>query len=598
LFGKVLIVIAIFGLSSISSLIYSTGAIRGIDESYSIALEHEALGATYLARASRSLYQATGAIADLEISTTEAGNHAAMDDFNTAHQALLSDLTKIKAALPAYASAVDELSAHSTAVLDVSCAKALKMGLAATGTAEVAAAQAEYLASCQPAMKPVTAEFQSLGDKALADATKISNDLTDVTKATVFNTWVAVLSGLAVVITIAYFAINSWISRPVKAISAVMSRLAEGDLGVEVLGGDRRDELGPMARAVQVFKDNGLKLKASEAEAERHRQAAEVERKANEAARAEIQRQQEAVVAALASGLDHLANGDLTSQLNQNFSAEYEKLRADFNATAASLRDAMRTISTATNGISTGSDQIASASDDLSRRTEQQAASLEETAAALNTITDTVKKMAANAGEAANVVAVTRDAAESSGLIVQQAVDAMGKIKDSSQQITNIIGVIDEIAFQTNLLALNAGVEAARAGDAGRGFAVVASEVRALAQRSAEAAKQIKGLIQASTTQVETGVALVDRTGSALQNIIGRVAAMDGLVREISASSREQASGLAEINTAISQMDQAVQQNAAMVEESTAAAHTLKGDARALMDMVQRFQTGEPSHAA
>jgi methyl-accepting chemotaxis protein len=205
-------------------------------------------------------------------------------------------------------------------------------------------------------------------------------------------------------------------------------------------------------------------------------------------------------------------------------------------------------------------------------------------------------------------VAVTRDAAESSGLIVQQAVEAMGKIKDSSQRITNIIGVIDEIAFQTNLLALNAGVEAARAGDAGRGFAVVASEVRALAQRSAEAAKEIKTLISASTVQVESGVGLVDRTGIALRGIIEKIASMDALVREISTSSKEQATGLAEINTAVTQMDQVVQQNAAMVEESTAAAHALKAETQDLSAMVGRFAIGgegetrghshQPSHGA
>jgi methyl-accepting chemotaxis protein len=387
------------------------------------------------------------------------------------------------------------------------------------------------------------------------------------------------------------------VSRLLVSLASSMQRLAGGDLDADVVGRSRTDEIGQMAEAVQVFKDNGIKLMATEAEAERHRQAAEAERKASEAARAEVQRQQEAVVTSLANGLDRLAKGDLTSQLNQAFSAEYEKLRADFNVTAASLRQAMRTIATATNGISSGSDQIASASDNLSRRTEQQAASLEETAAALNIITDTVNKMAANAGEAAKVVATTRGSAETSGEIVRQAVDAMGKIKDSSGKITQIIGVIDEIAFQTNLLALNAGVEAARAGDAGRGFAVVASEVRGLAQRSAEAAKEIKALISASTVQVESGVALVDRTGSALRDIIEKVTVMDTLVREISASSKEQATGLAEINTAVGQMDQVVQQNAAMVEESTAAAHALKNETQDLSAMVGRFDIGDDTRA-
>jgi methyl-accepting chemotaxis protein len=200
--------------------------------------------------------------------------------------------------------------------------------------------------------------------------------------------------------------------------------------------------------------------------------------------------------------------------------------------------------------------------------------------------------MAANASEAAKVVEITRGAAETSGMIVKQAVAAMGGIKTSSSQITQIIGVIDEIAFQTNLLALNAGVEAARAGEAGRGFAVVASEVRALAQRSADAAKEIKALISASTTQVDGGVELVDRTGLALQEIIQKVSNIDQLVKEISASSKDQAVSLAEINTAVGELDKAVQQNAAMAEETTAAAQTLKKDTNELTGMVGRFQTG------
>jgi methyl-accepting chemotaxis protein len=392
--------------------------------------------------------------------------------------------------------------------------------------------------------------------------------------------------------------ISRSITSPIVAMTEAMGRIAGGELTLEVPSLTNKDETGAMAQAVQVFKNNGLKLQSSEVEAASHRQVAEQERAANEAARAEIQRQQEAVVASVAAGLDRLSKGDLTNRLNQAFAGEYEKLRADFNATADTLQEALRTISVAANGISTGSDQIAHASDDLSRRTEQQAASLEETAAALTIITATVKNMAAGAAEAAKVVVTTRGAAETSGEIVQKAVEAMGKIKESSEQITNIIGVIDEIAFQTNLLALNAGVEAARAGDAGRGFAVVASEVRALAQRSAEAAKEIKTLISASTIQVEGGVDLVDKTGAALKGIIAKVTEMDALVRQISASSQEQATGIAEINTAVSQMDQVVQQNAAMVEESTAAAHALKNETLDLSAMVGKFQIGsEPGVA-
>ena len=382
------------------------------------------------------------------------------------------------------------------------------------------------------------------------------------------------------------------LSRPLVHLVASAQRLAAGDVSVEIAARDRRDEIGEISRAVEVFRGNVKAQLEAVARAERERQAADGERAANEAARGAAQQQQATIVAAIAGGLERLSRGDLTGRLDAAFATEYEKLRADFNATADSLREAISTISTATDGIGQGSDQIAHAADDLSRRTEQQAANLEETAAALDVITNTVREMAVNAGAAAAIVVTTRDAAEASGRVVHDAVEAMGKIKASSDQIGNIIGVIDEIAFQTSLLALNAGVEAARAGDAGRGFAVVASEVRGLAQRSAEAAKEIKTLISASTLQVESGVGLVGETGAALKGIIAKVAKMEGLVREISSAAKEQATGIAEVNTAVAQMNQGVQQNAAMVEESTAAAHALKGETHGLTAMVGRFQTG------
>ena len=248
--------------------------------------------------------------------------------------------------------------------------------------------------------------------------------------------------------------------------------------------------------------------------------------------------------------------------------------------------------------------EISRAADDLSRRTEQQAASLEETAAALDEITATVKRTAQGAGEAQTLVSSAKTNAADSSEVVQKAISAMGEIEGSAKQISQIIGVIDEIAFQTNLLALNAGVEAARAGDAGKGFAVVAQEVRALAQRSAEAAKEIKVLISASSAQVETGVDLVDKTGTALQTIFQQVAHIADLVTEIAASAQEQAAGLSQVNSAVNQMDQVTQQNAAMVEESTAASRTVADEALELGRMMGRFRTGvearavEPSRAA
>ncbi|MDR3461971.1 MAG: HAMP domain-containing methyl-accepting chemotaxis protein [Beijerinckiaceae bacterium] len=428
-------------------------------------------------------------------------------------------------------------------------------------------------------------EHMKLGSAAVEKASGQSDSLS------LFITIWAVF-GMAVVVG-AYVVVGRGVTAPILVVTRTMERLAAHDFGVDVQGTDRRDEIGLMARALQVFKDNGLRLQVSEADSAAHRRAAAQERAVNEAASQEAARQQEVVVSSLANGLDSLAKGDLTNRLNQQFPAEYEKIRADFNATANSLQIAIRSISAATAGINTGSDQIANASGDLARRTESQAASVEETTSALDGITRTVEAMAANAGVAADVITTARGAAESSGAIVQQAVDAMSKIKDSSNQIGNIIGVIDEIAFQTNLLALNAGVEAARAGDAGRGFAVVASEVRALAQRSAEAAKEIKALISTSTKEVESGVVLVDKTGAALKEIIAKVAEMDGLVRKISESAREQKTGIAEINTSVAQLDEVVQQNAAIAEESNAAANLLRDETKELAGLVSKFRFGD-----
>jgi methyl-accepting chemotaxis protein len=307
---------------------------------------------------------------------------------------------------------------------------------------------------------------------------------------------------------------------------------------------------------------------------------------------------QEQAMAAIGAGLSAVAAGDLMARIDGDFPSEYARLQTDFNAAIASLAEAMGAIIGATRSIDGATAEIAQAADDLSRRTEQQAASLEETAAALDELTATVKRTAEGAKEARDVVGAARTDAEASGQVVGEAVAAMGQIEQSSAQISQIIGVIDEIAFQTNLLALNAGVEAARAGDAGRGFAVVASEVRALAQRSAEAAKEIKALISASTEQVAQGVGLVGKTGDALQRIVSQVGRITGLVSEIAASAQEQATGLQEVNTAVNQMDQMTQQNAAMVEESTAASQALAQDAGELTRLISRFSVaGAAAHS-
>jgi methyl-accepting chemotaxis protein len=302
---------------------------------------------------------------------------------------------------------------------------------------------------------------------------------------------------------------------------------------------------------------------------------------------------QASVVKATGRGLSALAAGDLSYRIDDAFPGDYAILREDFNRAMAALDQAVGVIRGNAGSMQSGANEISSAAEDLSRRTERQAAGLEETAAALDQITATVRKAAENAQAADTVVSQTRSQAETGGAVVQRAISAMGEIEASSNEISQILGVIDEIAFQTNLLALNAGVEAARAGDAGRGFAVVASEVRALAQRSADSAREIKTLISTSSTQVKSGVVLVRESGEALAGIAIRINDITHLMGEIRASTQEQALALAEVNTAVNEMDQVTQQNAAMVEESTAASLSLSREASDLTQLVGRFQVSE-----
>ena len=296
------------------------------------------------------------------------------------------------------------------------------------------------------------------------------------------------------------------------------------------------------------------------------------------------------VVAELSTALERLAASDLTHVVKSIFPPEYQKLKNDLASAVEALSKTVRTITNETRGMRANAKEIASSVDDLSRRTEQQAASLEETAAALDQITQTVRKTSSGVDEARKVVMETKAAAERSSTIMGEAVTAMSQIDGSSRKMGQIIGVIDEIAYQTNLLALNAGVEAARAGEAGRGFAVVAAEVRALAQRSAEASKEIKTLIEQSTTLVKDGVNLIGQTGASLDLILTQVNAVSEIVVTIAVSSKEQALSLQEVNTAITQMDQFTQKNAAMVEETTAASHSLADDASALERLVGQFR--------
>ena len=362
------------------------------------------------------------------------------------------------------------------------------------------------------------------------------------------------------------------VTKPIARVTDAIKGIADGDLDSQITDVARQDEVGDIAKSLEVLRQK-LAL-AREMEQEQQRQA-------------ETQRD---VVDLLRKGLRSLADGDLTQPITAVFADGYDELRQDFNETLDNLASTIASVIDASQSIRGRSTEISTASEDLSRRTENQAAALEETAAALDELTASVRSAADAAREVESIVRTARKEAEDSGIVVQGAVAAMAEIEKSSEHISQIIGAIDDIAFQTNLLALNAGVEAARAGDAGKGFAVVASEVRALAQRSSAAAKEIKGLIATSAQHVGRGVDQVGKAGEALQNIVGSVANISTLVSNIAAGANEQSTGLAEINIGVTQLDQVTQQNAAMVEESTAASHSLQQDATGLAKVVSRFK--------
>ncbi|MBU6371237.1 MAG: HAMP domain-containing protein [Alphaproteobacteria bacterium] len=453
----------------------------------------------------------------------------------------------------------------------------------------------------QALYKDFIQRFETLEDAMGAASDAISEEAKTVSeRAKVVGqyAWMGIFGAgvLAILLSVGLILIaRRSILQPLDGLRSTLETMARGENADASHIAARPDELGAIARAVGGVATNIAEvMRREQAEAQRIREAQAATEREARAAQDRAAEEQRQIVGLLADGLGRLANGDLTARIDAFVPVDYVRLRDDFNAAIAKLREAMSVVAANAEAIRTGSTEISQAADDLSRRTEQQAASLEETAAALDEVTATVNKTATGAKQAASVVATTRGEAESTGAVVRDAVQAMTAIENSAQKISQIIGVIDEIAFQTNLLALNAGVEAARAGEAGRGFAVVAQEVRALAQRSADAAKEIKQLILQSTQQVEAGVDLVGQSGEALTRIVARVGEINVLVTEIAASAQEQATALAQVNTAINEMDQVTQQNAAMVEETTAASHSLAQEADALEKSLGSFDLGAP----
>ncbi|SMX45110.1 methyl-accepting chemotaxis protein [Maliponia aquimaris] len=384
----------------------------------------------------------------------------------------------------------------------------------------------------------------------------------------------------AVMVGLTLWLLQRSLGRPLAQVTSAIRVISQGDYDSDHGMQGRLDEFGTIGRHMDLLTDALRQARAAEA------------------ARAEAMQQQAEMVRHLGAALDTLADGVLNREIQAEFPPEYKALRDNYNRAVSHLRRVIDEVADSAGSLLDNANQIAAASDDLSRRTETQAATLEQSAAALEELLGSVSAAAENAQRADAQVRDTRDIARRNGEVMKSAIEAMGAIEKSSEQISEITSVIDDIAFQTNLLALNAGVEAARAGESGKGFAVVATEVRGLAQRSAAAAQQIKDLIIGAGEQVQSGVKLVEEAGGALQEVLAKVADVSDAVSGIANSAGEQAQGLQEINVGISNLDRVTQQNAAMVEEATASAHLMRNHAGTLSQTVGRFVTTPAAESA
>eukprot|EP00913_Durusdinium_trenchii_P031513 g29505.t1 len=520
------------------------------------------------------------------ISGTEAGKKKAEAEIEAAAGTLLKEAQAYEAFADTEAELVLTRKIREAYAKWAEIASGLK---AASWAGDAAVTEKLLYETLVPAGLEIKAAAKSLVELNQSNAAAAFADSTRMYALTWTIAVAAITIATVIIFGAVWFAVTG-IAKPIQNITLSMQNLANGDTDTRVPYAGREDEIGEMAFAVEVFRTNAIEARRLEQDAASQRgQADEARRRTAEQERVRAEAMARATHG-LADGLKQLAAGNLRFEIGQSFAAEFEGLRADFNAAVLQLRQTMTAVAEATTSIDGGSREVSQSADDLARRTEQQAASLEQTAAALDQITTNVANSSKRAEEARVIASQANTAARQSGAVVTSAVDAMGGIEHSSTQISSIIGVIDDIAFQTNLLALNAGVEAARAGEAGKGFAVVAQEVRELAQRSAQAAKEIKDLIRNSAAEVEKGVRLVSETGASLETIERYVITINEHMDAIAISAREQSVGLNEVNTAVNQMDQVTQQNASMVEEANAAGATLATEAARLRQLIAQFQ--------
>jgi len=588
---KILSLILPLCIVGLGATAFMSNRYKEADTTYSFFIANDNAALVELARANRNLVAvAYGAYQVMAYDAAGPDIKVARDFYTESKRLLVMRLNNVKAAFPEETTAIDGFLAKSQEINAITD-KAVELGLANQN--EDAAVQ---MLKADAAIRPTADNMAALLEKLVNGVAKGSGELTDETNSTILTSLAVIGFVFSIGVILAIFVASRGITTPIARLRERMVSLAGGETATEIDGMGRGDEVGQMAKAVQVFRENALERLRLEQETEANRSLSEKDRiereqqKANEAADVKF------AVENLAAGLSKLSEGDVSYRIGQPFTATLDSVRNDFNMSAEKLQAALTRVAQNAGGIGAGANEIKSAADDLAKRTEQQAAAVEETAAALEEITTTVRDSTKRAQEAGQIVSRAKAGAEQSGEVVRRAVVAMEQIAKSANEISNIIGVIDEIAFQTNLLALNAGVEAARAGEAGKGFAVVAQEVRELAQRSASAAKEIKALINTSNDQVQQGVQLVGDTGKALTTIVLEVQEINRHVVSIVESAQEQSSGLQQINTAVNQMDQDTQKNAAMVEETNAASHNLAKEVASLNQLLSQFRLADAAY--
>ena len=644
---KIIGTIALIGLMVLGGVYYTAARMRVIDDSYTAFLDRDARARNSATLIGRYIYESRYFMLRIADSTLPAATKKSIESRIAESLAgAVKETQNIKQWSPAFASRADDMAFRLAALRKAADQVIMNSQIMNDDAAR------EVLSSNRPLFDKLSEDAGKLGEDMNAAIQKGSDDLTDVTNATVNTIWIVMGSIVALAMMLGVFVSAFGITRPLGSLIDVLQKMAKGE-DLEVVGADRKDEVGDTARAVTAIKamiaEKAQKeaaekadrdLREAAAKAERDRIAAEekaaqdkqaaVER---DAATAKVMAEFDAAVGGIAKaamdgdftqrvplegkeGVIHnlaeamnnmcdnigkvmddlvgmmgsLAEGDLTKRIEADYHGTFGTLKNSANATAAKLSETVAEITASAKEVANAAAEISTSTTDLSQRTEEQAAGLEQTSASMEEIGATVRKNAENAQHANQLTAGARDVADKGGAVVASTVEAMSRIEDSANKIADIIGVIDEIARQTNLLALNAAVEAARAGDAGRGFAVVASEVRSLAQRSSQAAKDIKDLITNSSTQVKDGVDLVNRTGASLNEIVASIKSVADIVADIATASNEQATGIEQVNKALTQMDEVTQQNSALVEENAATAKTLESQSAAMSERVAFFR--------